>query len=151
MFPLHAEEDSECIVSVPLQVVSHQFVMKVIYVGVVTKPYPAHKFDGKIDLLQVAEEQECKKTMCLDNVFFNEPERNEAVKNGWQNIAFDDMKCIMLLHAITREFCLDDKVTQHLWLKFKQGNWWKEVSFDWKHNNFKDKESLSLQLFVIMV
>ena len=91
LLPLHAEEDADHIVSTRLRVVGCHFATKVICMGVVTKPYPHHGFDGKIDLLQVAKrerERECQKTKCLNNSFSHNLDANEAAKNGWCNVAF---------------------------------------------------------------
>ena len=85
--PRHEQEAVDPVLVVPLWVVSHCFAIKVMCMGVVTKPCPEHGFDGRIGLLQAVEEREHQKTRHLENEFSHDLDTNKAMKSGWQSVA----------------------------------------------------------------
>ena len=91
---------------------------------------PEHGFDGKIDLLRVAEEREYKQSIYLDNAFLDDLETNETVRNGWRELTFEDRKASMLLQKNGDYYDLDDDVTDSLRLRYKAGNRWIAVPRD---------------------
>lgn len=130
-----------------LRVISRRFPTKVMYMGVVSKPDPAHNFDGKIELLRVSEEREYKRNAYLENAFSHDLNTNDAVKNEWRSIAFDEMKCDVLLRGVADHFDLDEDVAGNLALRYKKKGRWTLVPKDLPYGEFKTFSDLTLQVF----
>ena len=80
-----------------------------MHMGVVSRPYPEHSFDGKIDLLSVLEEHVHPKNLCREK-FANDPLTNDAIVNGWRSLAFNKISYDVLLQGTADECDLDEHI-----------------------------------------
>jgi len=85
-----------------------------MYMGIIARPNEEHNFDGKIDLIRVANtRQRAKKShterFVLDSVLNNE------LRNGiWQSLYVEGMMVEELCHVIVEEYMIDDDVGDRL-------------------------------------
>ena len=89
-----------------------------MYLGIVAKPIPERKFDGKIFLDRVARITEYKKITC-NQQFTNDGTVNAILRDGdWHKLLADDMTLVDLRYSISEIYHPDNNITSRMVFRY---------------------------------